>query len=149
MNIERCLVDTNILLRAARRSDSQYASIKAALRRLAANGAATYFTHQNIAEFWNVMTRPADRNGFGFTAEETEAELSVVEHGMSLLAESEATYREWRRLVVRYRVSGVHVHDARLVATMHVHGVEHLLTLDTADFTRFKDLITVIAPSDV
>jgi len=27
--------------------------------------AALYFTHQNDAEFWNVWTWPAERNGFG------------------------------------------------------------------------------------
>lgn len=33
---------------------------------------------------------------------------------------------EWRRLVVNYGVSGVQVHDARLVATMLVHDVTHI-----------------------
>jgi len=37
-------------------------------------------------------------------------------------------YTKWRRLVVSFGVSGIQVHDARIVATMIVHGVTHILT---------------------
>jgi hypothetical protein len=37
------------------------------------------------------------------------------------------------------------VHDARLVAAMHVHGVTHLLTLNVRDFARYPG-ITVVHP---
>ncbi len=30
---------------------------------------------QNIAEFWNVCTRPADKNGLGLSPQETEERL--------------------------------------------------------------------------
>jgi predicted nucleic acid-binding protein len=52
---------------------------------------------------------------------------------------------KWRRLVVVHAVVGVKVHDARLVAAMHVHGVSHLLTLDEEDFNRYPG-ITVVHP---
>lgn len=32
-------------------------------------------------------------------------------------------YLEWRQLVVKHAVSGVQVHDARLVAGMKAHGI--------------------------
>lgn len=32
---------------------------------------------------------------------------------------------------------GVKAPDARLVAVMNVHGVDYLLTLNTADFSRY------------
>jgi hypothetical protein len=46
-------------------------------------------------------------------------------------------YAEWRRLVVTFGVSGVQVHDARLVAAMNVNRITHILTLNTADFIRY------------
>ena len=116
MAIASCLVDTNILLRIARRSDPQHKLIDAALAKLSLAGTTLHYTHQNIAELWNVMTRPAARNGFGLTAAEAESEVRVIEAGMSFLAENEAVYREWRKIVVQHAVSGVQVHDARLVA---------------------------------
>ena len=36
-----------------------------------------------------------------------------------------------------YDVSGVQVHDARLVASMIAHNVAHILTFNVTDFTRY------------
>jgi predicted nucleic acid-binding protein len=148
MAIGSCLVDTNILLRIARRSDPHHPLIDAALAKLSLAGTALHYTHQNIAELWNVMTRPAARNGFGLTAAEAEDEVRVIEAGMSFLAENEAVYQEWRKIVVQHAVSGVQVHDARLVAVMRVHGVSHLLTLNVEDFRRYGRA-TAMHPSSV
>jgi hypothetical protein len=74
--------------------------------------------------------------------------VRVIEAGMVLLPDSEAVYREWRRIVVQHAVSGVQVHDARLVAAMRVHGVKHLLTLNVGDFGRYKGIV-ILDPSNV
>jgi predicted nucleic acid-binding protein len=137
------LIDSNILLRIARRDDPDHATVNAALARLAEGGAVLYYTHQNIAEFWNVATRPVDKNGFGLTAAEADRETRVIEKGMVLLPDSAAVYREWRRLVLAHSVCGVQVHDARLAAAMGVHGVTHLLTLNPDDFKRYTGLTAV------
>jgi predicted nucleic acid-binding protein len=141
MAIASCLVDTNILLRITRRSDPHHAVVDTALARLAGEGTGLFFTH--IAGLWNAMTRPIARNGFGLTIAQAESEVHVLEAGMSLLPDSEAVYREWFRIVVRYNVSGVQVHDARLAAAMYVHGVAHILTMNVADFSRFDGLTAV------
>jgi len=117
--------------------------VDTALARLAEQATALYFTHQNIAELWNAMTRPVVRNGLGLTVAEAEHEVRGIEAGMSLLADNEAVYREWRRIVVQYEVSGVQVHDARLAAAMYAHGVRHILTLNVEDFRRFPGLTSV------
>ncbi len=143
MAIASCLVDTNILLRITRRSDPQHKMVDTALALLAGQSTTLCYTHQNIAELWNAMTRPVGRNGLGLSIAETEREVRAIESGMGLLPDSEAVYREWRRIVVKYSVSGVQVHDARLAAAMYVHGVSHILTLNVADFSRFDGLTTV------
>jgi predicted nucleic acid-binding protein len=144
--ISSCLVDTNILLRITRRSDPQHKIVDAALARLAEQGTMLCYTLQNIAEFWNAMTRPTSRNGLGLSVADTEREVRAIETGMNLLPDTEPVYREWRRIVVKHRVSGVQVHDARLAAAMYVHGVSHILTLNTADFSRF-DGLTALHPN--
>src|SRR2546427_4504468 len=136
MAIAACLVDTNILLRITRRSDPQHRTVDTALARLAGQGTILFYTHQNIAELWNVMTRPVRRNGLGLTVVEAEREVRAIEAGMSLLPDGEAIYREWRRIVVEYGVSGVQAHDARLAAAMYIHGVGHILTLNVRNFSR-------------
>jgi predicted nucleic acid-binding protein len=104
MALASCLVDTNILLRITRRTDPQHKVVDTALARLAGEGAILHYTHQNIAELWNAMTRPIARNGLGLTAAEAEREVQAIESGMSLLPDGEAVYREWRRIVVQYGV---------------------------------------------
>lgn len=140
MAIASCLVDTNILLRMTRRSDPQHQIVDNALAQLAGQGTALHYTHQNIAELWNTMTRPISRNGLGLTLADAEREVRAIERGLSLLPDSEAVYLEWRRVVLQYAISGVQVHDARLAATMYVHGVIHILTLNATDFSRFAGL---------
>src|SRR5437879_12803924 len=126
MAIASCLVDTSILLRITRRSDPQHRIVDTALARLAGQGATLYYTHQNIAELWNAMTRPVARNGLGLTAAEAEREVQAIESGMSLLPDSEAVYREWRKIVVQSGVSGGQGHDAPLAAAKYGQTRNHI-----------------------
>ena len=148
MAIASCLVDTNILLRAARKTDPQNKVVGSALTRLAGQGTALLYTLQNITELWNAMTRPVERNGLGLTVAEADREVRAIETGMSLLPDSEPVYHEWRRIVLQHNVSGVQVHDAHLVATMFVHRVSHILTLNVADFSRYGSL-TALHPESI
>jgi hypothetical protein len=67
MAIASCLVDTNVLLRLTRKSDPQYQIVNSAVGRLLAQGTDLFYTIQNIAELWNVLTRPITSNGFGLS----------------------------------------------------------------------------------
>lgn len=58
-----------------------------------------------------------------------------------MLPDTAAVYPHWRQLVMNLTVSGVQVHDARLVAFMLVHGVTHILTLNPGDFARYSPLV--------
>jgi predicted nucleic acid-binding protein len=101
-----------------------------------------------LIEFWNVYTRPLERNGLGHTAAEAEAEVNRLKAFFSLLPDTAAIYQEWERLVVVYAVRGVNVHDAKLVAAMLVHGLTHVLTFNISDFARYSE-ITAVHPTTV
>ena len=131
------LVDTNVLLRFADRTHPLHPTIRTAVRKLRTGGHKLRATPQNFVEFWNVATRPTERNGFGLVPATADRLLRLVERLFPLLADSPAIYTEWRRLVVSFGVSGVQVHDARIVAAMSVHGVTHILTFNTTDFVRY------------
>ena len=141
------LADTNILLRVSQRQDPDYQVIRAALRSLRTAGARLCFTSQNLAEFWNVCTRPAAENGYGLSVAETDRRAELIEAGFVRLPDVEQVHTEWRRLVVVHSVIGVKVHDARLVAAMHVHGITHVLTLNEKDFRRYPG-ITIAHPRE-
>ena len=142
------LVDSNILLRIPRWNDPADALIDDAVSALRKSGAILYFTHQNIAEFWNVATRPVAGNGFGLSPEEAELEVRSIENAMVLLPDSPLVYATWRDLVAVHSVSGKQVHDARIVAAMIAHDVTHLLTLNSTDFERYPE-ITAVHPRSV
>lgn len=57
-------------------------------------------------------------------------------------------YREWRRLVTTHGITGLRVHDTRLVAAMLVHGVTHLLTFNEGDFRPYPEII-VVTPNQI
>lgn len=55
----RYLLDTGILIRIPHRTDPLNAEVRGAIRALANAGHRFVTTRQNIAQFWNVCTRPA------------------------------------------------------------------------------------------
>lgn len=144
------LVDTNVLLRFMDRSHPLHPAIRIAVRTLRQDGQQLRVASQNCIEFWNVATRPLERNGFGLTPPETEQLLHLVERLFPVLPDSSEVYQEWRRLVVDFGVSGVQVHDARLVASMKVNNISHILTLNVDDFKRYlSEGITAVKPDTV
>jgi predicted nucleic acid-binding protein len=143
------LVDTGILLRLPNPADPLHATIDSAITAIQQRGDELVTAPQNLAEFWNVCTRPATaRGGLGLSFGETDRRLRTIESTFAILAELAASYSVWRRLVVTQSVQGKQVHDARLVALMLASGITHILTLNGNDFARYPG-ITVIDPVGV
>lgn len=93
-----------------------------------------------------MATRPIANNGFGWTPAKTDVEISRLESLLTVLPDSQAIYRQWRKIVLANSVLGKQVHDARIVAAMNVHQITKLLTFNTKDFKRFQN-ITLIDPN--
>jgi predicted nucleic acid-binding protein len=120
----RVLVDTNILLRSAQPNHTLCPQATHAVSKLLRERAAVFFCSQNIAEFWNVASRPAERNGLGFSHSEVLLEIRGIESLLTLLPDIPAIYPVWKELVRDHSVQGVKVYDARLVAIMSVYAVD-------------------------
>jgi predicted nucleic acid-binding protein len=142
------LVDSNILLRWVKPDHSDYPTIVAATDAILRRDGVLCYTSQNVAEFWSACTRPLDRNGYGLSPQDADRRARLFEAKLRLLSDSLAVHEEWRKLLVAHNVSGVQVHDARLVAAMRVHGVRLILTFNDKDFARYSD-IRVIHPRAV
>lgn len=134
------LVDSNVLLRWVKPDHGDYPAILSAVDAILRRNGALCYTSQNIGEFWNTCTRPADRNGYGLSPAETHIRANYLEARLRLLPDSLAVHQEWRQLLVTQNVSGVRVHDARLVAAMQVHGVKRILTFNEKDFARYLNI---------
>lgn len=142
------LIDTNILLRSAQPSHSMHARAVRALEVLIQREEQLVIALQNVAEFWNVATRPVVSNGLGFTIEEARDELAKLERFFQILSESTASYEAWKALLIAHRVMGVQVHDTRLVSVMKANGVVRIVTFNVADFARFSE-VEAVHPDDV
>lgn len=142
------LVDSNVLIFSIQQGHPWHEdSIKAMEFFLSAEETVCVFL-QNIAEFWNVCTRPVDKNGLGLQVEETERRLAGLDSILTLLQDTPAVYPEWRKLLVQHDVKGTQVHDARLVAGMNIHGIDRVLTYNPADFKRYAG-ITAVRPGSL
>ena len=142
------LVDTGILLRAFVRAEPQNASIRRSFRELRGRDEEFVTAIQNIAEFSNVSTRPTSaRGGYGFPVPKVVLRIRFIERLCRRLYESVDSYEIWRQLVVKHEITGVSVHDARLVSIMLANGVGKILTFNERDFRRFEtDGITILSP---
>lgn len=130
-------IDANVLLRFTNRRDPLHPTMRIVARKLRRSSDQLQTTAQNCVEFWNVATRPLSVNGLGLSPVEADRLLRLIERLFPRLNESPDWYAEWRRLVVLHGVSGAKAHDARLAATLLTSGVTRILTMNTADFTRF------------
>jgi predicted nucleic acid-binding protein len=129
-----------LLLRLADSGSEQHAIAIQALARLFSRGDEVYLTPQNFIEFWAVATRPTDANGFGWGTERTAKEVSDLRQRFPVLPDSPEVFSRWFGLVQRFSVRGKRVHDARLVAVLQAHNIEHLISFNTADFAAFPFL---------
>jgi len=143
-----CLPDTNIILRLVNRNDPLHQVVSQAIERLEQSGEELVIIPQILVEFWTVATRPKDVNGLGMPTREAENELEKLQKLFTVLPENDKIFDEWKRLIVKYKVSGKTTHDARIAAAMTVHKIENILTLNPNDFRRF-DEIKAIRPQDI
>jgi predicted nucleic acid-binding protein len=143
------LVDTGVWLRLFDRGDPQHNVVREALRSLRSSGHSLVTCPQNVAEFWNVSTRPStSRGGYGKSIATTELRVQFIERNALILGESPAAYRSWRSLLSAHQIQGLAAHDARLVSMMHVSGITHVVTLNVGDFVRYPNIVAV-SPADV
>jgi predicted nucleic acid-binding protein len=142
-------VDTNVLVGAIQTFDPLLRlAARRAVKSLYRQGEQLLCFPQNLVEFWNASTRPASGNGLGFSPEQAARYVDRFQTLLRLLPETPEIFPTWRKLVLEHRVSGIQVHDARIVAAMSVHQVSTILSFDLADFKRYTG-ITVVHPTEV
>jgi len=137
------LIDTCIFTRLPQRTDPLRAVAKSALEHLDKQEKLVV-APQCLYEFWVVVTRPLENNGYGFTSARATRWLRRIQNRATLLTDDLDVYRRWETLVNDQNVLGKQGHDAHLVAWMHRHNVTRILTFNARDFARYG--ITVVDP---
>ncbi len=137
-------VDTNILAGSIQTLDPALRNIaRRAVKSLYREGELLICFPQNLIEFWNVSTRRTNANGIGFSPEQAARYIDRFQTIFQLLPETPELFTTWCNIVVQHRVSGIQVHDARIVAAMAVHQVSTILTFDLDDFKRYRNIVVI------
>lgn len=84
------LLDTNILLRSIDTSHPMNADAVNAITVLRSRNEQIYIVPQNLIEFWNVCTRPVERNRLGRNVTQAEVEINRLKMLFPLLLDTEA-----------------------------------------------------------
>ena len=123
---ERVVVDTNVLLAATDRSRAEHHEALAVLNNWPSQGTALYASGQILREYLGMATRPIAQNGLGLAREDGLANVGAIRGRLQFLTEDDRVSDRLLALVAEVHCAGKQVHDANVVATMLVHGVEAL-----------------------
>jgi predicted nucleic acid-binding protein len=137
------MLDTNILLTATDEGRAGYKVALDLLNNWPAQGTTLYTSGQVIREYLGVATRPAAQNGLGLTVPDALDNARAFRSRMRLLTEDAKVANRLAELLRETKSGGKQVHDANVVATMLVHGVDTVVTLNTVDFARFGQHVHV------
>ncbi len=143
----RILLDTNVLCRLAEKGHPSHAAAEAAVTSLRDGGHELCLVPQVLYEYWVVVTRPQSDNGLGMPTADVRKAIDLWIELFTLFRDERGVFSVWRELASQHDVKGKGAHDARLVAAMKRHGLEHLLTFNVSDFRRYQGLEILDAQS--
>jgi len=135
--------DANVLLRIVEINSKHHGVALAAVAELISQGFALHTVPQCFYEFWVVATRPKANNGLGLSTADAAREMATLLDPFPVIDDTPDLFAEWRALVVAHDCKGKVAHDARIVAAMNTHRIQHLLTFNVADFARFPGIVVL------
>ena len=145
----RAMLDTNVILSATDEGRAEHRSAMGIFSDWAARGTSLYVSGQIMREYLAVATRPVDKNGLGLKQADAVANVRAFSARANLLPEDSKVADCLLGLLDEVPCAGKQVHDANVVATMLVHGIDSLVTMNLADFTRFEHHIRLVPLTSV
>ena len=133
-------IDTNILVYAHRRDSEWHESAASLIKRLAENRVGWAIPWPCLHEFLAIVTHPRIYDPPSTTAEAVgQVGAWLDSPSVVVLTETGDHWSTLRDLLLRGKIQGPLVHDARVAALCMAHGIAELLTADR-DFSRFSSL---------
>ncbi len=139
-------LDTNVLIRANVVTAPLHEESLTVIKNLRYSGTDLWISRQILREYTANITR--EQTFMKPLSAATAVErVRYFESRFHVADENAHVTARLLMLMESIPLGGKQVHDANIVATMLVYGVGHLLTLNTADFTRFSMLISILSLS--
>jgi predicted nucleic acid-binding protein len=140
----RVMLDTNVLLAATDEGRAEHHDALTIINDWAAGHTDLCTSGQILREYLSVATRPAEKNGLGLNLPDALGNVRAIRERTTLLAEDSKVADRLFGLLGDVQCLGKQVHDANLVATMLVHGIGTVVTMNLEDFTRFERYVSLI-----
>ena len=144
---EATFLDTNILVYAGVFEAPFHKAALDAIRRLDQAKAEIWLSRQILREYLSTLSRPQPWSD-PVPARTLTSQIRAFESRFHIAEDNPLVTQHLLNLMEQMTIGGKQVHDANIVATMQAYGITRLLTHNTADFTRFSHLITLV-PLDV
>ena len=140
----RVMLDTNVLLAATDEGRAEHHDALTIINDWAAGHTDLCTSGQILREYLSVATRPAEKNGLGLNLPDALGNVRAIRERTTLLTEDSKVADRLLGLLGDVQCLGKQVHDANLVATMLVHGIGTVVTMNLEDFTRFERYVSLI-----
>jgi predicted nucleic acid-binding protein len=141
---DRVMLDTNVLLAATDEGRAEHRDALTVVNDWAAGHIDLCTSGQILREYLAVATRPAEKNGLGLNLPDALGNVRAIRGRTTLLTENAKVADRLLGLLADIECRGRQVHDANLVATMLVHGIGTVVTMNLADFARFQGHVSLI-----
>jgi predicted nucleic acid-binding protein len=138
------MLDTNVLLAATDEGRPEHRDAVTVVNDWAAGHTELCTSGQVLREYLAVATRPAGKNGLGLDLADALGNVRAIRERTVLLAEDAKVADRLLGLLADVECRGKQVHDANLVATMLVHGIRTVVTMNLEDFIRFERHVSLI-----
>jgi predicted nucleic acid-binding protein len=143
MTSDKALVDTNILLRAFHNTMPDHAQARALVEKMWDEGVELWISRQIIREYLVQTTHPHTFARL-LTIEQVLGQLETLQSLFRVADDTREVTAQLLVLLRTYPTRGKQIHDANIVATMLVNGIDTLLTINIEDMRRYEDRIKLI-----
>ena len=133
-------VDTNLLVYAHRKDSPWHQPANAAIRSLWEGAGSWALLWPCLHEFFGIATHPRlYRPASTILEATTQIDEWMSSPSVSTLGETDDYWPHLSAVLTQSKIIGPKVHDARIAALCHMHGVRELWTADR-DFSQFAGL---------
>lgn len=140
----KAFVDTNIVLRAFHDTFAEHERIRVLFDRMLDEDYELWISRQVIREYLVQATSPKTFTE-PLSIDTVSKQLEGIRKVCRVADETGQVTEQLLDLLKTYPTRGKPVHDANIVATMLVYGIDTLVTLNLADFRRFADKIKLVS----
>jgi predicted nucleic acid-binding protein len=142
---DRVMLDTNVFVAATDEGRAEHRAALSVVNDWAAGDTTLCTSGQILREYLAVATRPVEKNGLGLALPDALGNVRAIRERTTFLAEDFKVADRLAGLLADVECSGKQVHDANVVATMLVHGIGTVVTMNLDDFSRFDRYVSLVA----